>query len=342
MLSSTINNLVQVLKPRQREILSGRFGLEDGEKKTLAELGDEYGITRERTRQIEAEALEIVKDYFKKEKAIRKALDLTNKHLNNLGGLRKDDILLYELKSILGDEDLHHWHLRLVSEIAGELFYYPSDETFHDFWYLEDRNFKSADRFLSKLEKLINDKKEEIFKNQKFNIYFVKTAQAHKIPEAVGTNYISVSKKFGINPFGDVGLSHWEEISPKTVRGKAYLVLKKHQEPLHFREIAEAINSANFDERRAYPQTVHNELIKDPRFVLVGRGIYGLTEHGFAPGATHDIIKAILKEEGPLSLKDIILSVKGQRFLKDNTILLNLQNKKYFKKMPDGKYSLVK
>jgi hypothetical protein len=322
--------------------LSGRFGLADGEKKTLADLGDEFGITRERTRQIEAEALNIVRDYFNKEKAIRKSLDLANKHIQSLGGVRKDDILLEELKSVLNDKDLHHWHLRLVSEIMGELFYYFPDEDFHGFWYSEEEYFKKANGFLSRLEKLISDKKEELFKNKRFEDYFAKAAQAHKVSEAAGTNYISISKRFGVNPFGDVGLSHWEEINPKTIRGKAYLVLKKREAPVHFRDISEAINEAGFDERKAYPQTVHNELIKDPRFVLVGRGIYGLTEHGFNPGATYEIIKAVLKKEGPLPFRDIVSSVGRQRFLKDNTILLNLQNKKYFKKLPDGRYSLIK
>ena len=72
---------------------------------------------------------------------------------------------------------------------------------------------------------------------------------------------------------------------------------------LNFREISEAINRTNFVGRAAHPQTVHNELIKDPRFVLVGRGIYGLSEHGFKPGIAREIISQILKEEGPLPLK---------------------------------------
>jgi hypothetical protein len=342
MLSSTINNLVQILKPRQRDILSGRFGLKDGEKKTLAELGEEYGITRERTRQIEAEALDIVKDYFNKEKSIRKSVNLAQKHLGGLGGVRKDEILLDELKSILDDADLHHWHLRLVSEVVGEIFYYLPDENFHGFWHLGEDHYKKADNFLSKLENLINERKEELFREKKFDSYFAKAARASRIPEEAGTNYISISKKFGVNPFGDVGLSHWEEINPKTIRGKAYLVLKKKGEPVHFRDISSLINEAMFDERKAYPQTVHNELIKDPRFVLVGRGIYGLTEHGFNPGATYEIISGILRQKGPMPFRDIVSSVKNQRFLKDNTILLNLQNKKYFKKLPDGRYSLVK
>ena len=148
----------------------------------------------------------------------------------------------------------------------------------------------------------------------------------------VGLNYLSVSRKFGINPFGDLGLSHWEEITPKTVRGKTYLILKKHGKPLHFKDIAEAINKINAGKRPALPQTVHNELIKDARFVLVGRGIYGLAEHGFKSGVAQEVIYRTLKEKGPLHLKDIIDEVLKQRMLKENTIVLNLQNKKYFKK----------
>jgi DNA-directed RNA polymerase delta subunit len=230
----------------------------------------------------------------------------------------------------------------MVSEVVGELFYYFPDEDFHGFWYSKEDHFKKANSFLSKLEKLINERKEELFRDKKFDSYFAKAAQSHGVSEEAGTNYISISRRFGVNPFGDVGLSHWEEINPKTIRGKAYLILKKKEAPVHFRDISDAINEAEFDERKAYPQTVHNELIKDPRFVLVGRGIYGLTEQGFNPGATHEIIKVILKKSGPLPFRDIVSSVSKQRFLKDNTILLNLQNKKHFKKLSDGRYSLLK
>ena len=340
MLSTTINNLISDLKPRQREVLIGRFGLEDGEKKTLASLGEKYDITRERVRQIEEEALKMAQERLRKERASEEILNSITSHLNNLGGLRRDCLFVPEIKAILKDNNLHHWHLRFISEISGQPLYYPDDADFHNFWYLDEKNIGIVSRFVLRLEKLIINKKEDLVVHQKFDTYFIKAARVHNIPDFIGLNYISVSRKFNINPFGDWGLNDWEEINPKTVREKAYLILKKQDKPLHFREISEAINRTNFVGRAAHPQTVHNELIKDPRFVLVGRGIYGLTEHGFTPGIAREVIYQILKEEGPLPVEEVVNSVLKQRFLKENTIFLNLQNKKYFKKLEDGRYNI--
>ncbi len=342
MLSLTVNNLISDLKPRQREILAGRFGLLDGEKKTLASLGEKYDITRERVRQIEEEALKVARAELVKENAIKEISETVKKYLRGIGGLRRDDMLLPELKTLFKDNDLHHWHLRFISEILGEPCFYPADSDFHSFWYLDDEIIEIANQFISKLEKSVADKKEDLIVNQQFDNYFNKVIKIYSLQNSTGLNYLLISKKFDTNPFGDWGLSHWEEISPKTVREKSYLVLKKHGKPIHFREIAEAINKANFGGRLAHPQTVHNEVIKDKRFVLVGRGTYGLKEHGYMPGIAREVISQILKKKGPLSLKEVVDEVLKQRLLKENTIILNLQNKKYFKKLENGKYTLVK
>lgn len=341
MLSSAINNLVGDLKSRQRDVLICRFGLADGEKKTLASIGEKYGVTRERVRQLEEDALRTIHDRLaEKEKLINEIKKLVACHLENLGGLRRDDLLIQELKFILKDDNLHHWHLRFFSEVAGQPLYRQNNHNFHNFWYLEKKHFQFADSFVSKLESLIEDKKEEVIIHGKFHDFYIKAVKIHRLPDFVGLNYLSTSKRFGINPFNDFGLSHWEEITPKTIRSKIYLILKKRGEPLHFKDIAKAINKINFSAKKALPQTVHNELIKDPRFVLVGRGIYGLQERGFKPGIAKEVIYRILKEKGPLSSEGVIDLVQKQRFLKNNTIILNLQNKKYFKKLSDGRYCL--
>jgi len=54
---------VKELAPRERKILEMRFGLEDGVTHTLEEVGKEFGVTRERIRQIEAKALEKIKQF---------------------------------------------------------------------------------------------------------------------------------------------------------------------------------------------------------------------------------------------------------------------------------------
>ena len=343
MLSSAINNLVLSLKPRQREIVAGRFGLKDGKRHTLADVGDKYGITRERVRQIEAEALKRIKI---KEDVRRKHLEEMQgailNHLENLGGLRRYDLFLREVKHILGDDSLHHWHLVFLSEIFDEPFYYFDDANYHPFWYMDEEVLGDLKRFVVFVEKLINKQKEDLISNQNFHIYLRQAAKNHQLPDLVGLNYLLTSRRFKVSPFGDFGLSHWEEINPKTMGSKAYLVVKRQGQPLHFREVAHAINEAGFNGRRALPQTVHNELIKDPRFVLVGRGKYGLKEQGYVPGTAREIISLSIKKRGPLSLPGVIEELSKQRFLEKNTILLNLQNKKYFRRLQDGRYALKK
>ncbi len=278
MLSLAINNLIRDLKPRQKEVLAGRFGLLDGEKETLAGLGEKYGITRERVRQLEESALEAARENFEKEKSAQKILEAIIDHLDKFGGLRKDDLFVSEIRAALNDKKLHHWHLRFFSEVSGEFFYRPADRNSHGFWYFDNDRVKKANSFFSELEKAIANKKAELLEKQNFRDYLLRVAKIKAISDAIGSNYVLVSKKFSQNPYGDFGLSHWEEINPKTMNSKAYLVLKKHGEPLHFSDLADKINEAGFNGRLARKQTVHNELIKDPRFVLVGRGTYSLAD----------------------------------------------------------------
>jgi len=57
LLKEQINEVLSTLSPRERRVLQFRFGLEDGRARTLEEVGKEFGVTRERIRQIEAKAL---------------------------------------------------------------------------------------------------------------------------------------------------------------------------------------------------------------------------------------------------------------------------------------------
>ena len=134
-----------------------------------------------------------------------------------------------------------------------------------------------------------------------------------------------------------------DNVSGAIFEGRAiYLVLKKVVQPLHFRELTQKINDLKFDQKKAFPQTVHNELIRDERFILVGRGIYGLREQGYEPGTAREVLVRILKKHGPLNTQKIIQLVQQERFLRENTILLNLQNKRYFQRLPDNRYTLIR
>lgn len=335
-LDNFTNNLLVSLEKRQREILIERFGLRDGKRKTLQEIGDSFDITRERVRQIENQGMEKLKSCLNKED-VEKLIEPVKSHLVSAGGLKRDDLLFQELKFLTAKENWPKFFdrkLRFIFILTGEPKFSEGDDNLYDFWYLREETKNKA---LKKIKEVLDFC--EKFGPEKIIDKKIHLAHFEDLSTA---NYLSLSKKFDVNVFGDFGLSHWPEINPKVVSDKAYLVIKKHNQPLHFRDLTQKINNLAFDRKKAYPQTVHNELIKDSRFVLVGRGIYGLREQGYEPGTAREVLVRILKKHGPLDAQKIISLVQKERFLRENTILLNLQNKRCFEKLPDNRYTLIR
>jgi hypothetical protein len=335
-LNNFADNLLLKLEKRQREILAARFGFKDGEKNTLQTIGDQFGITRERVRQIENYSFGKLKNFSLKEE-LSKLIEPAKKYLVSAGGLRRDDLLMSDLKNLTVQENWPKFFdqkLRFLFVLAGEPKLFEADEDFYDFWYLDEeaknKTLKKVKEFFDFCQKAGPAKIIE------------KKIHLARFQDLASANYLSLSKKFGHNVFGDFGLSFWPEINPKVISDKAYLVLKKNNEPLHFRAVAQEINNSKFDHKKAYPQTVHNELIRDDRFVLVGRGVYGLREQGYEPGTAREVLSRILKKHGPLPSQKIIQLVREERLLRENTILLNLQNKRYFQKLPDNRYALIR
>ena len=92
------------------------------------------------------------------------------------------------------------------------------------------------------------------------------------------------------------GLSKWPSVNPKNIRDKIYVILEAKKEPMHFSEIAAEIKKSNFKRKNVTIQAIHNELIKDARFVLIGRGIYALSTWGYKKGTISEIIVGILEK----------------------------------------------
>ena len=308
-----ISNLLTGLSPRQKEVIESRFGLKNKAKMTLAEIGDKHGVTRERIRQIEALALIALN---KKVGELGEFVSFVSGYLNKFGGVRRDDLLSVDLQDAPNK-------INFLMEVSGRFKYSPADNASHSFWFGNDEDKQKADSFINHLTEVLVAKGD--WKNE------MKTAFAE--------NYLSLSKKFSTNTYGEFGLVEWPHINPKTARDWAFLVLKKAQKPMHFAQLAKSI-SAMRKSRVTNIQTVHNELIKDKRFVLVGRGIYGLEEFNLVAGTCREVITKVLKEHGPQNSKSIIKLVTAKRDFKENTLVLNLQNKEHFVRLSDGRYTL--
>lgn len=340
-----VNKIVaQCLAPlteRQQEVLRCRYGLENGRELTLAELGVRFGVTRERIRQIQNLALASIRS-----ESMKNGLDafgaLIAAHLEELGGVRKEELLLMDVAHLAfdnGPRETFPHRVRFLLEASDKAVYAPADKNMYAHWYMTSDHARNARIFAEKLSATLAAKKHEVLNEKKFDYYFTQTAKLYGYAEAIGANFIAASKRFSVSPYGEVGLSAWPEINPKTSRDWAYVTLKKSERPLHFTDIAKLINGIRKQKKTNY-QTVHNELIKDERFVLVGRGTYGLREFGILPGTAREVITHFLKKHGSLKSHQIVDIVLKERNFKPNTILLNLQNKKYFHRRPDGYYTV--
>lgn len=323
--TNLIKNCLAGLSSRQKEILEGRYGLNASTTLTLAELGSRYGLTRERVRQIEALALKACKvksetpDFNDFAKTVSASLKAT-------GGIKREDLLIQEL----GGEPQAN-RLKFLLEICGKFKYSKDDKNFYPFWYVNDADQKKAAAFVAYLTKNAN--------RENFAASFVSAVKTSVLNDVVARHYASVSKKVAMNIYGDLGLSEWPEINPKTARDWAYLVLKKEQRPMHFTQIAESVTKLR--NKKAHAPTVHNELIKDDKFVLVGKGTYSLKEFGAIAGTAREIIGHFIKKHGPMKAQDILKLVLKERMFKENTVLINLQNRKNFKRLDDGRYTTL-
>ncbi len=333
MVSEALKN---VSNQRTRDIISLRFGLKDGQRKTLEEIGQKYGITRERVRQIEEVAFSDLKR-SESINALKPSFSLVDNFLNQEGGVAREERLL---SSLTGIDSSHPARGAVYFALTlGQPYQrFVESDKFYPLWANSKDALNQADKLVNFLVKKIENGKKVVSSSQ---ILDYSKELNKKINKRTLDSYLDATKQISQNNFGYFGLSKWPEINPRGAKDKAYIVLKEQGRPLHFREVADLINVANLGSNLAQSQTVHNELIKDSRFILVGRGTYALKEWGYQPGTIKDVIIQTLKENGPLAKEDILGKVLESRMAKTNTVLINLQNKKYFAKDLDGKYVLI-
>lgn len=333
---SVTKELLNNLPDRSRKVLIDRFGLTPkGESRTLDSIGQEYGITRERIRQIENHGISAVRDSESYDMHLPTLEDL-KKVLHSLGGIVAEETLLNEVAKTPAD----HNHIVFLLTVGHHFDDRRENNDFKSRWHVDETLAQQVEDALSSLYESLEANRltaEEEFL-QLFNKH-LKQVGVKTRPDDVLVRWLLISKRIGKNPLGEWGRVDSPHVRIKNTRDFAYLTLKRHGSPMHFTEVAKGIEK--LFGRETHPATTHNELIKDGRFVLVGRGLYALKEWGYEPGVVRDVIKGILDREGPLSREDIVDRVKRERYVKDATIAVNLQNG-MFTRLPDGRYTISK
>jgi len=322
--------------PRIKEVIERRFGLKNGKSETLEAIGKDHGITRERVRQLEENGLKILKS----EKVLplfEAAFDYLNELFAEHGNIMGEDYL-YCVATGSAEHNALKGQIYLALTLGEPFKKVARNEKFHPHWISHETAKEKAEKIVDFLIDYFKKNNKVAHESEVMDLLSKKNSN---LPVKMFSVVLQIAKSIDKNIFGEIGLSYWPDISPQGVKDRAYLMLKKEGEPRHFTAITELINKTFLD-RPAYTQTVHNELIKDPRFVLVGRGTYALTEWGYEPGTVSDVIEKILSEsKRPLSRKEIVDTVLTKRQVRPNTIILNLHRSSKVKKLKDGRYALV-
>lgn len=329
--------LLSALSDRSKDIIESRYGLGgSNERMTLEAIGNLYGITRERVRQIENHSIAVIRK-SKQYMDGKMVFDELEQLIHVLGGIVVEQDLLDHISK---DSSIQN-SINFILVIGHPFKKIKEDDDFKHRWYV---NESLSERVHGSLKKVYENLKDEDLVPETemikaFMDHVKDLAEKFKDEEMI-RRWLSISKKIGKNPLGEWGKTSSPNISTKGMRDYAFLVIRKHGSPIHFKEVAKIIGEVF--KKKAHIATCHNELIKDPRFVLVGRGLYALSEWGYMSGVVKDVIKKIIIKHGPLTKDEIVDKVMKERYVKENTIAVNLQNPKYFKKDKNGKYTVAK
>jgi len=339
-LSVILDEIFRVLSEKEQEVVVKRFALESGQRQTLEKIGQHFNITRERVRQIESIALQKLRRTIASTK-LKSINEMTHDILAKNGGVQLEERLISDILSAIHSiSDIDGNIIRLALAVDESLKKQERTHQFKPFWRqakiaLADVAYV-ADKAASTLTKL----KEVTDETKLINLIRASLANTGKNTKAeLITSILPLDHRLKKVESG-WGLMTWRHINPKSIRDKALIILRESQKPMHFVELANAIADYSFDKKVVTVQAVHNELIRDENFVLIGRGLYALNEWGYSEGTVADIIEALLKENSPMTKDEIIRGVLKQRQVKKGTISLNLQKCPWFARVGRAVYKL--
>jgi len=339
-LADAIEDMFLVLTDKEKDVIVQRFSLDNQPKRTLESIGQKFSVTRERIRQIEKIALTKLRRTVKTTK-LKLVNDIADKFLEENGGILIEKSLVSEILNVIKSENKVDGNIiKLALNINHNLVKVEKTNVYHPFWKYKDLQSDLIKTIITAGIKALKKKGDVLTFNKV--VISVKQALAGKLEghiDQIIVSSLEVDKRLK-RLKNEFGLMSWRHINPRSIRDKAYIVLKKEKNPLHFVEISNKITDSGFDKKVVTVQAVHNELIRYDQFVLVGRGLYTLKEFGYSKGTVADVITDLLRKKSPMTKQEIIEGVLKQRHVKKGTISLNLQKNKQFVRVGRAVYKL--
>ncbi|MFA5792849.1 MAG: sigma factor-like helix-turn-helix DNA-binding protein [Candidatus Gracilibacteria bacterium] len=334
-----VRNLLIVLSDKERFIITNRFALDTQKKLTLEEIGQHFGVTRERVRQIEQTALSKLERNAQNTN-IKILTEFAKALLEKEGLVASDDhfkaLLLKILPNITAEEiqDLH-----LALSLDSGITFEPNTFHFHPYWRMKSFDSSLVQKISTAGLKQLQKSKHVIGPDELANT--INSSLGLSLPTSSIVNVLRITKECKFTELG-IGLYSWRHIHPRTLKDKILYIFQREKKPLHFGKISDLIRGSSFDQKDVNIQAVHNELIRNESFILIGRGIYALKDWGYKTGTVSDVISEILADGKAKTREEITKAVLEQRHVKTITIYLNLKNKAQFARVGRDKYTLVR
>ena len=328
------------LKEKESAVLDFYFGLHS-DPQTLQAIGNRYKITRERVRQIKNIALNKLRS---NQTALPQEVKKIAQFINQNGGIVSEKYFINKFIPANPKPAEEINSLKFLIHLVPNLNKYKDTKELDVIWAKADKNYSAINKTSQIIQKILKQTKDvlridELYAQFQKNTFYKKNALTKKEVTSVAR----ASRKIKSLPGNRFGLSSWAHINPRNTRDKIHYILKELSKPLHFRKITEIIHLKDFEGRKPSTATVHNELIADGRYVLIGKGIYALTEWGYKPGTVAEVLKDILKKfKNGIEQEKLIQEVLKARQISRNTVVMNLQTQPEFVKNEVGLWQLKK
>lgn len=328
-----VHDALRSLNAREAEVVALRNGLGGRSSQTLQQIGEAFGITRERVRQIENQGLKKFQGQLT-ERPLRDIVALVTEALREHGGIISRERMLTGFLPAVHNTAGGQQALAFLLCRLPEALLAPSDRLRASFYARSSAHVGAVGQIIPALRSVLEQAAEPL-RSPELLSGLADSPAAHGVSYLLDQRFVEATLEIGrsfVPCAGDTwGLVTWPDINPRNIREKTLYVLKASTVPLHFKDITDRIRDARFDAKRVTVQAVHNELINGEEFILIGRGIYALRDWGYLPGTVAEVITAILaKASGPLDREEIVRQVLKQRHVSRNTILINLQEKRLF------------
>ncbi len=332
-----IDQLLLLLSQKEKFVIQRRFNLDEKNRATLEEIGQHFQVTRERVRQIERNALQKLRRNIENT-PLYNVNKMAYQFLQEAGGLMKEDLLVSKILN--GEAGFSYAAVQLIVNLDKRFERLPNTVQYHPYVKYKTLPEQFIKNVASECMKMLQGS-STVTKISLLVSTLKKTiVDEHLVQAETLASIFQVNKNFKLVENDSVGLMKWRHVNPRTIRDKIFFILREKGKPMHFVDIANEIVKAQFDKKQLNHQAIHNELIRNDEFILIGRGIYALKEWGFHVGTVADIITAILRNRGSMHQDEIVAEVLKQRQVKPITIILNLKSKENFTRVGRFQYTL--